>query len=678
MKKFFTILISAFLLHSCTKAPEPIEPIPSPEQIAWHQMETYAFVHFGLNTFNDLEWGGGDTPASTFNPTDLDCEQWAATLKACGMKGVILTAKHHDGFCLWPTKSTDYNISKSPYKNGNGDLVRELSDACRKYGLRFGIYLSPWDRNNAEYGFPGYVETYHQQINELTSNYGPLFEFWFDGANGGTGYYGGANERRSINAREYYDYQRAKDTILNRHHDAMIFGGPCQTIRWIGNEQGWAGATNWAMLSDDNNYNQLTYGCENGDSWIPAEVDVSIRPGWFYHQREDHQVKTLAKLVDIYYNSVGHNANLLLNFPVGLSGKIYPHDSLRAMEFYHTISNELKDNLLLDAKVYADDERGCKFSASKVNDGNPETFWATNDDYPYGSIAFEFEKPVMMNRVLLQEYIALGQRVKSFYLEGELNGEWFKIPTYDTTSTIGYKRIVRFNTVELDKLVIYFEDSRGPLCISNIEAYCAPALLSEPTISRNYENVVTIESSDKNSEVYYTVDGSDPVVDVNANKYDKPFIFKDKGVIKAVSFDVVSGKSSAVSTKMLPLPHDSFKVISPEKGFNKIYDGSGFSITYMLMENAVIELEYNETQMITGFSYLPSQGRDASRHINEYEFFVDGKLISKGAFGNIKNNPIEQIINFETVVGKRVRFVAKGNTDNAKSCNIAEFGVFVK
>lgn len=676
MRKYFTILISAILLLSCAKAPEPVGPVPTSEQIAWHQMETYAFVHFGLNTFNDLEWGGGDTPASTFNPTDLDCEQWAATLKECGMKGVILTAKHHDGFCLWPTKSTDYNISKSPYKNGEGDMVRELSDACRKYGLKFGIYLSPWDRNNAEYGFPGYVETYHQQINELTSNYGPLFEFWFDGANGGTGYYGGANERRSIDAREYYDYQRAKDTIHKRHPDAMIFGGPCQTIRWVGNEQGWAGATNWAMLSDSENYNQLTYGSEDGVSWIPAEVDVSIRPGWFYHQREDHQVKTLAKLVDIYYNSVGHNANLLLNFPVGLSGKIYPQDSLRAMELHQTISNELKDNLLLDAKVSADDERGRKFSASKVNDVNPETYWATNDDYPYGSISFKFEKPVMMNRVLLQEYIALGQRVKSFYLEGELDGKWFKIPTYDTTTTIGYKRIVRFNTVKLDKLVIYFEESRGPLCISNIEAFCAPALLSGPKISRNYDNVVTIESSDQNTEIYYTVDGSAPVVGENAIKYDKPFIFKDKGMIKAVAFDAVSGKSSAVSTKMLPLPHESFKVISPENGFNKIYDGSGFSVTYMMMENAVVELEYNETQTITGFSYLPSQGRDASRHINEYEFFVDGKLISKGSFGNIKNNPVEQIVEIEPIVGKRVRFVAKGNTDNAKSCNIAEFQVF--
>lgn len=670
------IALIVLLFASCAKSPEPIGPVPTREQIAWHQMETYAFVHFGLNTFNDMEWGGGDTPASTFDPTDLDCEQWAATLKSCGMKGVILTAKHHDGFCLWPTKSTDYNISKSPYRNGNGDMVRELSDACHKYGLKFGIYLSPWDRNNAEYGFPGYVETYHQQINELTSNYGSLFEFWFDGANGGTGYYGGANERRSINAREYYDYQRAKYTILKRHPNAMIFGGPCQSIRWVGNEQGWAGATNWAMLSDDNNYNQLTYGCENGNAWIPAEVDVSIRPGWFYHQREDHQVKTLAKLVDIYYNSVGHNANLLLNFPVGLSGKIYPQDSTRAVELYQTISNELKDNLLLNAKVYADDERGHRFSASKVNDGNPETYWATNDDYPYGSIAFEFEKPVKMNRVLLQEYIALGQRVKSFYMEGELNGKWFKIPTYDTTSTIGYKRIVRFNTVELDKLVIYFEESRGPLCISNIEAFCAPALLAEPKISRNYDNVVTIESSDKNAEIYYTFDGSNPVVGENAIKYDKPFIFNEKGTIKAVTFDPISMKTSVVSKAAMPLTHENFKVIYPEKNFNKIYDDSGITALFLMMENAAVELEFNENQTITGFSYLPSQGRDANRHITDYEFFVDGKIISEGSFGNIKNNPIEQVIHFEPIVGKRVKFVAKGNTDNAKSCNIAEFKVF--
>lgn len=459
MKRGFLISTLVLALFSCTKAPKPIYPVPTDAQLEWQQLETYAFIHFGLNTFNDMEWGYGDTPASTFNPTDLDCDQWAATLKNCGMKGVILTAKHHDGFCFWPTKSTDYNISKSLYKNGEGDIVKELSEACKRHGLKFGIYCSPWDRNNARYAFPEYVKTYHQQIQELTSDYGPLFEFWFDGANGGDGYYGGANEKRSIDPINYYDYQRAKKIVLANNPDAMIFGGPYQTVRWVGNEKGLADATNWCNIS------------ENGPDWQPAEADVSIRPGWFYHKNEDSEVKTVKDLCDIYYCSVGHNANLLLNFPVAPDGRIHPTDSSRAQEFCHAICNELSHNLLADAKVHADDERGHRFSASKVNDNDPETYWATNDDYPYGTISFSMDKPVTMSRVMLQEYVKLGQRVKSFYLEGAKDGKWFRINTLDETTTVGYKRIVRFEPVELDKLVIYFEESRGPLCISNIEAY---------------------------------------------------------------------------------------------------------------------------------------------------------------------------------------------------------------
>ncbi len=474
MKKSVIFFIIMLCLASCTKAPKPLYPVPTDEQLAWQQLETYAFIHFGLNTFNDLEWGYGDTPASTFNPENLDCDQWAATLKAAGMKGIILTAKHHDGFCLWPTKSTDYNICNSPYKNGGGDIVSELSEACKKYGLKFGIYCSPWDRHHPRYAFPEYVAAYHQQIDELTKNYGSLFEFWFDGANGGNGFYGGANETRQIDPDNYYDYQCAKDTVLARHPNAMIFGGPYQTVRWIGNENGIAGATNWCnapQITCKTDLKINTFGSENGTEWLPAEVDVSIRPGWFYHQNEDTKVKTVEELCDIYYRSVGHNANLLLNFPVALNGKIHPVDSTNAVEFYQTISKELSHNLLADAKVKADNERDCRFSASKVNDGNPETFWATNDDYPYGTISFSMDNPVTVSRVLIQEYIKLGQRVKSFYLEGEKDGNWFKINTYDTTTTVGYKRIVRFDPVELDKLTINFEESRGPLCISNIEAY---------------------------------------------------------------------------------------------------------------------------------------------------------------------------------------------------------------
>ena len=474
MKKLFLIVVIVSALTSCNKALTALSPTPTDDQLEWQNMEMYAFIHFGLNTFNDMEWGYGNTPAATFNPSDLDCDQWAATLKAAGMKGIILTAKHHDGFCLWRTKSTDYNVSNSPYKNGEGDIVRELSDACRKYDLKFGIYCSPWDRHNARYAYPEYVETYHQQIQELTSNYGPLFEFWFDGANGGNGYYGGANETRSIDPDNYYDYQRAKDTVLAHNPNAMIFGGPYQTVRWVGNEKGFAGATNWCnapRITSKTDLKINTFGDENGTEWLPAEVDVSIRPGWFYHQNEDDKVKTVDELREIYYNSVGRNANLLLNFPIAPNGRIHPIDSTRIMEFYQTISNELNHNLLADAKVKADNERGRRYSASMVNDNDPETYWATTDDHSFGTISFTMDKPVTMSRVMIQEYVKLGQRVKSFYMEGELDGQWFKITPYDNTTTVGYKRIVRFDPVKLNKLVIYFEESRGPLSISNIEAY---------------------------------------------------------------------------------------------------------------------------------------------------------------------------------------------------------------
>ena len=676
MKKtlLYSLVISAIALcmTSCTKenAPEPINPIPSQEQIDWQKLETYAFIHFGLNTYNDLEWGYGNTPASTFNPVNIDCEQWVATLKQCGMKGVILTAKHHDGFCLWQTETTDYSIANSPYKNGKGDMVKELSDACKKYGLKFGLYLSPWDRNNSEYGREDYVETYHKQIDELTSNYGDLFEFWFDGANGGNGYYGGADETRSIDARKYYDYERARDTILKRHPDAMIFGGTCQTIRWVGNEQGWAGDTDWCMINPElsDHTKHLNHGSENGTHWIPAEVDVSIRPGWFYHKREDHQVKSVAQLTDIYYRSVGHNANLLLNFPINLDGKIPALDSLRATEWHEVIVNDFKDNILKNAEVRVDNERGRKFKAENVIDDDWNTYWATDDDYNFGTISFSFDKPVKMNRVVLQEYIALGQRVKDFYMEGELNGKWFKINPFDTLSTIGYKRIVRFNTVELDKLIIYFEESRGPLCINNIEAYCAPILLTEPKISRNYDNIVTIESSDNDADIYYTTDGSNP--DENSSHYDKAFVFNKKGVIKAITYDPISKKKSDISMKELDLPKEYYQTSSS----NKIFDGNTNSVVYHDVDEPII-ITFKEEQNISGFRYTPNQMRDASRHIVDYEFYVDDVLIKESSFGNIKNNPIEQVIKFENIKGKEVKFVPKSNTDNAKNCGIAEFSV---
>ncbi|MBO7082429.1 MAG: alpha-L-fucosidase [Bacteroidales bacterium] len=431
MKKTLILLIVTAAVAACSKTPTALGPTPTEAQLQWQQLETYAFIHFGLNTFNDMEWGYGDTPASTFNPTDLDCEQWVLTLKACGMQGVILTAKHHDGFCLWPTETTDYCIKNSPYKNGQGDVVGELCEACRKHGLRFGLYLSPWDRHQASYGTEEYVKLYHQQIQELTYNYGPFFEFWFDGANGGDGWYGGANETRSIDANTYYDFEKARAIVCSGSPETMVFGGTVPTIRWIGNERGYAAPTLW---------------CTVGDAWLPAEVDVSIRPGWFYHESE--QPKALEELLDIYFNSVGHNANLLLNFPVNKEGRIPSIDSLRAVEWHQTLQNLFSEDLM----------KACKTSSSD----------------PYANLqeqVFSFDNPTTLSCLVLQEDITKGQHVERFSISRYRNGKWLPLDTDEVMTTIGYKRIIRFKPAEMEKLRIRFIKTKGPVMMKKVSGY---------------------------------------------------------------------------------------------------------------------------------------------------------------------------------------------------------------
>ena len=470
------ILLSLLLLMmSCAHRPQRSIPIPTPQQLEWQHLERYAFIHFGLNTFNDMEWGYGDTPASTFNPTNLDCEQWVLTLKACGMNGVILTAKHHDGFCLWPTETTDYSIKNSPYKNGQGDVVGELCAACKKHGLKFGLYLSPWDRHHAEYGREAYVQTYHQQIEELASRYSPLFEFWFDGANGGDGWYGGAQEKRSIVASEYYDYEKAKAIVLKYSPEASIFGGTVPTLRWIGNEEGRAAATQWCSYSLDfqdlNDTRLLATGIPDGEVWLPAEVDVSIRPGWFYHESEDDQVKTVEELMGLYYQSVGRNANLLLNFPVNQEGRIPAIDSAYAVAWNRKLQETFAHDLLQGTQVSASNSRGKRFSPTEVLEQEETRYWATDDGLKKAELVFTFEQPTTLSSVVLQEYIPLGQNVKGFSISYEANGHWLPVETDEVMTTIGYKRIVRFQPVAMDRLRIRFLTAKGTLCISRVSAY---------------------------------------------------------------------------------------------------------------------------------------------------------------------------------------------------------------
>ena len=498
MKRILSLgfgLLLVCLAVAQNEAPAPVAPLPTKHQVAWQQMETYAFIHFGTNTFLDREWGYGDAPLSSFNPTRLDCEQWARTLKAAGMKGVIITAKHHDGFCLWPTKYTDYSVRNSPFRDGKGDVVGELAAACKKYGLKMGVYLSPWDRHQAFYGTPLYVEYFHAQLEELMTQYGELFEVWFDGANGGDGYYGGAREERKIDRRNYYDFPRAHKMIFEHQPQAIIFsdGGP--GCRWVGNEKGYAFPTNWSFLRIHDVYpgyaqfEELQTGHANGDTWVASECDVSIRPGWFYHESEDDRVKTPEYLTDLYYRSVGHNGTLLLNFPVDRNGLIHPNDSANAVAFHQRIEAELKDNLLArGATIKASDTRGKAFTTKALVDNDYDTYWATSDGVTAATLTFTLKRPQRVNRLSLQEYIPLGQRVKAFtveYLDGKT---WRPIDMGEETTTIGYKRLLRFPTVTTKALRVNITDARGPLCLNAVGAYYAPgAEASYKADTRKYD-----------------------------------------------------------------------------------------------------------------------------------------------------------------------------------------------
>lgn len=460
-----------------TSSPAPVFPLPTKEQIAWHEMETNAFIHFTTNTFTGLEWGYGDEKESIFNPTALDAGQWARTLKETGFKTLILTTKHHDGFCLWPSKYTEHSIRNSPYKNGKGDIVKETAEACKKYGLSFGVYLSPWDRNHPEYGKPAYIEYYRNQLRELFSNYGPVFEMWFDGANGGDGYYGGARETRKINGATYYDWPKTLNLVRSMQPGVIFFSDAGPGVRWVGNEKGSAGETNWNTISTDTLYagkpginNLLNTGSPDGDKWVPAEVDVSIRPGWFYHSKEDFLVKSPEQLFEIYLSSVGRGSTLLLNIPPDQRGLFHEKDIQSLKGYKKILEREFSKNLAKNAPVLATSYRSeaKEFAPFNLTDGNKESYWATNDEQRTGSFEIDLHKESLVKYIVLQEYIKLGQRVKKFSIDVWKNGAWYKVAD---GSTIGYKRILRIEPVLGSKVRVNILDSKACPVISNAEVY---------------------------------------------------------------------------------------------------------------------------------------------------------------------------------------------------------------
>ena len=486
-----SLMLAMMMLAKAQVAPpSPCGPVPTPNQLKWQDMEMYAFIHYSMNTYTDQEWGFGNEDPSLFNPQDLDCRQWARVCKQAGMRGIIFTAKHHCGFCMWPSAYTDYSVKNSPWKNGQGDVVRELADACRAEGLKFAVYLSPWDRNHAEYGSQAYVDYFRNQLRELLTNYGDIFEVWFDGANGGDGWYGGANETRKIDRTTYYQWPETYRMIRELQPNCLIWndGSDRGDLRWVGTEAGNVGETNWSLLnkSGDVDWNMLHYGLETGDSWVPGETNTSIRPGWFYHETENEHVKSLSKLMDTYYKSVGRNSTLLLNFPIAPNGRIHPNDSLRGIAFAKMVKEVFSNDLARKAKVTATNVRGHdkRYGAAKVTDGKTNTYWATDDGVTTASLTLDFKKPVTFNRFLVEEHIALGQRVRKFTLEAFVDGHWHPLKDElaeqgDGLTTIGHRRIICFPTLTATRLRLTINDSKASPLIQKVGVYLAPQLTSD-------------------------------------------------------------------------------------------------------------------------------------------------------------------------------------------------------
>lgn len=447
--------------------PPPFGATPSARQMLWHQMEYHAFIHFGPNTFTDIEWGHGNENPDVFNPSALDCRQWARVVKDAGMEGAVLTAKHHDGFCLWPSRYSSHTVRESAWRDGKADVLMEFSQACREYGIKFGVYVSPWDRNHPTYFTPEYNEVFKKMLEEVLTRYGDVYYVFFDGAFslGPDGH------------RQEYDWPGFVEVVRRCQPDAVIFsdGGP--DVRWVGNERGYAAETNWCTVRKGAFYpgiggvnDQLQAGHEDGELWIPTEVNTSIRPGWFYHRNEDDKVKPLSRLVDIWYHSVGRNGNLLLNLPPDRRGLIHENDIARLAELRRYLDRAFSTNYAAGGKAEASHVRSRRYGASHVLDGDPDTYWAADEGVLRASLDIEFSKPAEVNAVLLQEYIPLGQRVTAFTVEALEKNDFRRVAE---GTTVGNRRIVRFVPVRTGRLRIHLDAKAGPV-VSNIEVYRVP------------------------------------------------------------------------------------------------------------------------------------------------------------------------------------------------------------
>ena len=473
--------VVAFLCGACGGPPVDIPPndvVPTPQQIAYQEMEFIGFVHFTVNTFTDREWGYGDESPTIFNPTELDADQWVTVAAEVGMKELILTAKHHDGFCLWPSAHTEHSVRNSPWKRGTGDVVGDFVAASRRHGLNVGLYLSPWDRSHADYGTPAYLDYYRNQLRELLTGYGDITELWFDGANGGTGYYGGAKEERRIDRETYYRWPETWALVKSLQPATLIFSDAGPDIRWIGNERGYAGETNWSTIDTEGvvvggaDQAYLNTGDPAGRQWVVPLCDTSLRPGWFYHSSEDDRVKTPQELLDVYYRSVGRNCVLLLNVPPDQRGLFHENDVAVLREFRRILDETFAVNLAAQRPVVADNHRhgNAYFNPANIVDDDPDSYWATDDGLRRAILEIDLGEAALFDRVMLQEPIRFGQRISTFAVEARVGGEWIHVAA---GTTIGHKRILRIDAIEADRVRIVIEDAINVPALSNVGLFKA-------------------------------------------------------------------------------------------------------------------------------------------------------------------------------------------------------------
>ncbi|MFB2121585.1 alpha-L-fucosidase [Parapedobacter sp. 2B3] len=616
--------------------PEPYGPVPTAAQLNWHEMELYCLIHFTPTTFQNKEWGFGDAPANSFNPLHFDPDQIAKAAKSAGFNGLISVAKHHDGFCLWPTKTTDYNISHSPWRNGRGDMVKEFMEATRKYGMQFGVYVSAWDRHDAEYGNEKYAEAYREQLRELYHGYGDLFTSWHDGANGGDGYYGGANEMRRIDRSTYYQWEEKTWSITrDMQPGAVIFSDIGPDTRWVGNEKGIAPETSWATFTPigpgggkaapghvDDRF--LGSGQRDGRHWIPAECDVPLRPGWFYHPEQDHQVKTPDQLFDLYLKSVGRGAALNLGLAPNTEGLLHPADVASLAGFGKKLTETFATNLAADAKFEASNVRNGHtdhFGPNNLLDDDRYSYWATDDGETSPQLVVELGTGKTFDLIRLRENIKLGQRLDSVLVDSWEGGTW--TPLARATS-IGSSRII-----PLEK----------PITTQRLRL-------------RLFAPV--------------------------------PVALSDFGLFKVAASSYVydGAERNHVDRADWQLINNGFEGGDPALAIDGRDDTFWLTADTDLPQQVTIDMGHTHT--LTGFSYLPRQDGDATGLVSRYTFATssDGdawKTIATGEFSNIVANPITQYVAFDG--GAKARYFrftvhATANAAGKRSpVSIAEFNI---